>query len=87
MSKQNTKIELINDDKTVTHASKVLEFHNVSNSIVVKVVVGSYAVLKTAKGEYTLFKHPTLGIYKGVCKGVKVHLTHKVWVGKVIFWA
>lgn len=43
--------------------------------------------LCTAKGSYILHKHPVHNLYMGECNGVKVHVTLKVLVGKVIFWS
>lgn len=85
--KTNNQIQIINDDKNTTSSSSVLYFRNNENTVHITVHNGSYAIMSTNKGVYTLIKHPTLGIYQGECNGIKVHLTHKAWVGKLIFWA
>ena len=42
--------------------------------------------LTTAKGIYTLVKHPTRNILTAVCKGTKVRITLKKTVGRLQAW-
>jgi len=43
--------------------------------------------LTTDKGTYTLIKHNVKNLWTGTCAGIKVHITRKVFVGKLIYWA
>lgn len=84
--KTNKQITLTNDDKSTTSGSKELYF--TGKGVQVRVKNGICATVTTNKGVYTLVKHPTLGIYQGTTPtGIKIHVTHKAWVGKLIFWA
>lgn len=85
MKKQHS-IALVGDKtENLSSNQPVLEFIGAG----VKVVVnnGKDAVLTTHKGTYTLIKHPVLGIYQATINGFKVHLTHKAWVGQLIYWS
>ena len=43
-------------------------------------------VLVTKKGRYTLKKHASLNLYQGQCDGIKVHVSLKKIIGKLVAW-
>ena len=74
--------------KAETHnASKVNHFKNADNTIVIHVKPNDTILLSTKENLYVLKKHDSLNIYKGVCNGVKVQVSLKKIVGKLIYWA
>ena len=48
---------------------------------------GSGVILETPKGRYDLSLNKAANIYNGIANGVKVHVTLKKTVGKLIYWA
>ena len=73
---------------TGTNSSAYGEWLDFSSADVnVKIHRNVEAVIRTSKGEYKLTKHSVNNIYVGVINGIKVHLTHKAWVGQLIYWA
>ena len=77
-------VELIGN-KDQTHNDEKLIF--IHKNVSVAITRGVDALVTTTKGSYTLIKHPTLNIYQGVMNGIKVHVTHKAWVGQLIYWS
>lgn len=66
----------------------ILNFKAVNDKVLVTIYKDEgKALLQTAKGKYRLLKHDTLNIYQGVINDIKVHITHKAWVGQLIYWA
>jgi len=43
--------------------------------------------LTTNKGKYTLIRHNVKNLWTGLCAETKVHISKKVLVGKLIYWA
>jgi hypothetical protein len=85
--KEQKRIQLVGE-KTQTKNDKYLKFENTNKSVLVHINnENGIAVLKTEKGEYTLTKHPMLGIHQACINNIKIHLTHKAWVGELIYWA
>lgn len=73
--------------KDQTKNDELLMFINIEKSITVAIKRDVDAIVTTTKGCYTLKKHPILNIYQGTMNGVKVHITHKAWVGQLIYWS
>jgi len=45
------------------------------------------AFLQTPHGHYQLTKHTSANRYQGTMNNIKVHITAKQIVGKIIYWA
>lgn len=80
-----SKHTIVLEGKNASREEPFLTFTGTGVNVTVQ--NGVEATVVTKKGEYVLKKHPSLGIYQGELNGFKVHLTHKAWVGQIIYWA
>lgn len=80
---------LANGERAASHnASEVRYFSDAFENFVVRASADGNVVLHTSKGTYPLVKHPSIkNLFTGVCAGIKVHMTKKKLVGKVIYWS
>lgn len=92
MSKAQHTVELAGyispDQPAQTHnADQVMFFCDEGGQFIVK-DHGDDVYLQTHKNGYTLKKHSSIrNLYTGVCAGIKVHVTRKKIVGKLIYWS
>jgi hypothetical protein len=67
-------------------ADQVSAFVSIDRKVSV-VIRPDRAFLRTPKGHYQLTKHKSANRYQGIVEGNKTHITTKLIVGKVIWWA